>query len=52
MYCEHVYKNFGTKMCPKCGKDTHEVDWALQNQLAREWKEANPNAKYEGWWSI
>lgn len=50
--CRHVYENVGAKNCPDCGKVTHEVDWKEQNQLMREWKEANPNAKSEGWWSI
>ncbi len=30
----------------------HEMDWAKQNQLMKEWKEANPDAEYEGWMSI
>ena len=50
--CEHVYKNMGVPICPKCGKDTHETDWAFQNNLHKEWKAANPDAKYQGWWSI
>lgn len=50
--CEHIYYEQGADICPKCGRDTHRTDWALQNKLAKEWKEANPDAKYGGWWSI
>lgn len=50
--CEHVYKDMGTDICKLCGAQLHETDWKLQNQLHREWKIANPNAKSEGWWSI
>ena len=32
-YCEHVYKDMGQDSCPKCGRDTHETDWAKQAQL-------------------
>lgn len=51
--CEHVYKNLGIGLCPKCGLDTHSTDWVKQNQLMREYKEKvgyfyNTNQ----WWSI
>lgn len=51
MYCEHVYKDMNANPCPKCGKDTHETDWNLQNKLQKEWKDANPDRKFE-WMSI
>lgn len=50
--CRHVYEDVGSDTCPDCGGYTHRIDWEKQNQLCREWKIANPNAKYEGWWSI
>jgi rRNA maturation endonuclease Nob1 len=50
--CEHVYKEMSVDICPLCGKDTHRVDWKLQAELARKWKEENPGARYGGWWSI
>jgi len=50
--CEHVYKDMDEDMCTLCGKLTHRIDWELQNKLHREWREANPGAKYGGWWSI
>ena len=31
--CEHVYNNMNAKICPLCGKDTHEIDWAMQINL-------------------
>lgn len=52
MLCEHIYNNMNANPCPKCGGETHETDWAYQWQLMQEWKKDNPNAKYEGWWSI
>lgn len=50
--CRHVYEDVGSDTCPDCGGYTHRIDWEKQNQLCKEWKAANPNAKYEGWWSI
>ncbi len=50
--CRHVYEDVGSDTCPDCGKYTHRVNWEKEHQLMKEWKEANPNAKYEGWWSI
>jgi hypothetical protein len=41
----------GQNPCPKCGQETHETDWAYQNQLHREWI-ASGKATYGGWWSI
>lgn len=50
-HCEHVYKYMHTNPCPKCGGETHEIDWAKQAELHKEWI-ASGKAKYEGWWSI
>lgn len=50
--CRHVYENIGFETCPDCNKATHEVNWQLQATLLKEWKLANPDAKYNGWWSI
>lgn len=50
--CEHVYKETVIGDCPSCGKPSHTMDWKKQNRLMQEWKEANPNAEYEGWMSI
>ena len=50
--CEHVYKNMGSKICPLCGKDTHEVDWEKVNRLHAQWLLENPNAGGTVWWSI
>lgn len=30
----------------------HDIDWAYQNQLNKEWKETHPESEYKGWWSI
>ena len=29
-----------------------DIDWAMQNQLRREWLANNPDAEYPGWLSI
>lgn len=50
-YCEHIYKDMGASICPICGKDTHETDWAYQNELHQEWI-ASGKAQFGGWWSI
>ena len=50
-YCEHVYKDMGQDLCPKCGRDTHETDWKYQAQLMKQWH-ADGKAVYGGWWSI
>lgn len=52
MTCYHVYEYVGAANCPACGRETHEPDWAKQNELHRLWKLENPNAKSDGWWSI
>ena len=51
-FCVHVYQVVGAEICPHCGRDTHETNWQEQARLHREWKAANPDAKYQGWWSI
>lgn len=51
--CTHVYRDVKNNPCEECGKETHAIDWKLQNELHRKWKEENPDAvKYGGWWSI
>lgn len=49
--CEHVYRNMNANPCPKCGKETHEIDWKYQNKLHEAWI-AEGKAVYGGWWSI
>ena len=52
-FCEHVYKSMGASICPLCGKDTHEINWAEQHELQKQWLKDNPDAwKTVGWWSI
>jgi uncharacterized Zn ribbon protein len=52
-HCEHVYKDMGVPICPKCGRDTHETDWTKENKLKKKWLKDNPLAYKEvGWWSI
>jgi hypothetical protein len=51
MYCEHVYEDIGTPICPKCGRDTHETDWSYQHELHRDWI-ASGKAELQGWTSI
>jgi len=52
MMCDHVYKTTDTSLCPKCGLESHDINWAKENKLREEWLLANPNAKYGGWISI
>lgn len=53
MGCEHIYKNIGVEVCPKCGRDTHEINWQEQKTLKKQWLKDNPLAwKNVGWWSI
>lgn len=49
--CEHVYNNMHANPCPKCGKETHEIDWQFQHKLHKQWI-ADGKATYQGWWSI
>lgn len=39
-------------MCADHDEMTHQIDWAYQNQLRKQWLMDNPNAQYEGWMSI
>jgi hypothetical protein len=50
-FCRHVYETIREKICPDCGKETNETDWAYQHELHREWI-ASGKATYGGWWSI
>ena len=51
--CEHVYKNMGAVYCPKCGADTHEVNWSEIQEQHRAWKEYIVDHPQEyTWWSI
>ena len=50
--CGHVYKTADTFLCPKCGLETHDINWAKENKLRIEWLTNNPNASYLGWVSI
>lgn len=52
MSCEHVYKDLGPGLCPKCGADAHGIDWKKQNELREQWLKDNPYAEYGGWMSI
>ena len=53
MMCEHVYKDMGTDICPKCGKDTHRTDWAYLKQQRREHREkVGLLYTVREWWSI
>lgn len=51
--CEHVYKNMGSKICPLCNEETHEIDWALIN-LQRIAHREQYGLLYTTnvWWSI
>lgn len=50
-YCKHVYEESEYEICPRCGKDTHKTDWALQAKLHKEWIDSG-KATAQGWWSI
>jgi hypothetical protein len=39
-------------MCDSHDQRTHEINWAYQNQLRKQWLLDNPEAEYEGWMSI
>lgn len=52
MSCEHVYKNLGPGICPKCGLESHTINWEKQNEMMKIWHINNPDAEYEGWMSI
>lgn len=52
-HCEHVYRDLRQNPCPKCGGDTHNIDWDLlreQRKLHREEKGLFYTVRE--WWSI
>jgi len=49
--CEHVYKDVGADICPKCGKYTHRTNWKEQHLLHEDWISSG-KATTQGWWSI
>ena len=52
-HCEHVYRNMNQNPCPKCGGNTHEINWKEQYALNKQWLKENPDAwRNVGWWSI
>ena len=52
-FCEHVYKNTGSDICPLCGKDTHEIDWKLIAEQRRTHREIHGVLYNKAeWWSI
>lgn len=59
--CKHVYEYVYAKICPFCGRDTHEPDRELELKLFREYYESGKHLEYKcpveggtirGWWSI
>lgn len=61
MQCEHVFKYVYQKICPYCGKDTHEIDLELEHRLFVEYYASEEPKKWvcpidggtiRGWWSI
>ena len=51
--CRHIYEYTGTKVCPNCGRDTHDPDFKELNAYNKQWLKDNPDAyKQVGWWSI
>lgn len=51
MYCEHVYKEMDTDLCPKCGLPTHRINWKEVARLHKDWISSG-KATAQGWWSI
>jgi hypothetical protein len=49
--CRHIYEDIGEIICPDCGRDTHETDWAFQHALHADWITSGKASK-QGWWSI
>jgi hypothetical protein len=39
-------------MCADHDEMTHQIDWAYQNELRKQWLLDNPDAQYIGWMSI
>ena len=61
MQCEHILKYVHQKICPYCGKDTHEPNIELEHMLFVEYYESEEPKKWvcpkdggtiRGWWSI
>jgi hypothetical protein len=39
-------------MCDSHDEGTHQIDWAYQNELRKQWLIDNPDSQYIGWMSI
>jgi predicted Fe-S protein YdhL (DUF1289 family) len=53
VHCDHVYKNTGTDICSSCGRDTHEIDWALLRKQRKAYREEHGLFYTTNeWWSI
>lgn len=52
LICRHVYEEVTQDPCEFCGKPSHKMNWAVENEKMKQWKIDNPNAGYEGWMSI
>ena len=58
--CRHIYQRVAAEICPDCGRDTHETDFAIQGELHRKWIEDGKadwnicplGGTLRGWWSI
>lgn len=59
--CKHIYEYVGYKICPDCGRYTHEPDRELDLKLFKEYYESGKHLEYKcpieggtirGWWSI
>lgn len=51
--CKHIYEYVNAKICPFCGRDTHEPDFKAINAYNKQWLKDNPEAwRSVGWWSI
>ena len=52
-FCEHVYKDMGADICPKCGLDAHRTDWSSINEARRKHREEHGILhNVPVWWSI
>ena len=38
--------------CQGCGCESHDICWPKQNELREKWLQDNPDAGFNGWWSI
>lgn len=51
--CEHVYKDLGLGPCPKCGLETHSINWGKEIEMMKTYKEkVGYFYNVQGWWSI